>query len=51
MHEEGSKGGRGGGGGGERGGRDPGSRTNFNQIHLSRIIETAEFSNHVSFLF
>ena len=31
-------------------GRDPVSRTNLNQIHVSRILETAEFTNHMSFL-
>ncbi len=33
-----------------RGCRDPVSRTNFNQIHMSRILETAEFTKHMSFL-
>ena len=26
------------------------SRTNFNQIHVLRILETAKFTNHMSFL-
>ena len=40
---EGSKGGVG-------GDRDPMSRTNVNQNNVSRILETAEFMNHLSFL-
>ena len=39
---------RGGGGGG--GNRDPISHTSVNQNHVSRILETAEFMNHLSFL-
>ena len=42
LFNEGSK------GGGER--CDPVSRTHLNQIHVSRINEAAEFTNHVSFL-
>ena len=45
---EDSRGGGGGGGGG--GGHDPVSRTNFNQIHLSLILQTADFTNRMSFL-
>ena len=36
--------------GSKKGGRDPVSRTNFNQIPVSCILEKAEFTNHVSFL-
>ena len=43
---EGSRGGEEGGGGGH----DPVSGTNFNQIQLSLILQTAEFTNHMSFL-
>lgn len=34
---------------GGRGGCDPVLHRNFNQIHVSRFLETAEFTNHMSF--
>ena len=40
------EGGKAGGGGG----RDPVSRTNFNQIQVSLILETAVLTNRVSFV-